>query len=351
MKLTHVLLVIAVLVMVSFQATTAQAEVDGGDYCRVLAASGGGDRIAFELGAVYAFDALFNSRADLRYDVVTGISAGSLLASMFSRYPIGQESMAINEAKKAVFSVKSRDSIIQDWPSGIWDGLFNHSGLYDSSPLLNKINEWVLSKPATDRHLIIGAVALEDAKMDIYNERSENLNLGILGSCSVPGVFPNVPVKFSNGTTRHYNDGAVKQGILIEPGIQACLDRGYPADKIVIDILLCYSVDFKPGTIGDLKTIESTLRALQAGGFQTSVAKLSSAYNKFPQVNFRYIIQPDPNLAPLPSVGLNFDPIEMQYMYERGMNDTKAQFDKYPNGNAKAMMSLLNDMVKDNVVP
>jgi len=331
-------------VAILFAVTTASP--DG--ICRILMSSGGGDRIYFEFGALTAFHSLLGQK-EITYDVVTGISAGSLLSGLLSRWKVGDESAALQQMSNILWAVKQRSDIIADWPGGWWEGLTQHSGMFDSTPLLNRINEWILTKPYTDRRLRIGAVDQLTGKLDIFHENSENLNLGILGSCSVPGIFPVVPVTFKNGSKKRYVDGGVKSMYLVEPGLEACLDAGYKEEDIIIDTLLCYTVGFSPKTIpDDMKTVESLLLSLEISSFQNGVQKLEQMMKKYPKAHFRNIIMPDANIGPLPSVGLNFDFVEMRYMYERGLNDTKIQFDKFPQGNAADMMKKFLEQTRDN---
>lgn len=313
--------------------------------CRILVNSGGGDRIFFEFGALTAFHYLYPDPVDIQYDVVTGISAGSLMASMLSRFEIGNEVAALKKMNDILFSIHSRPDIIADWPGGWWEGLTSHSGLFDSTPLFHLIQQNIATMPSTNRKMRVGTVDQISGKMDIFHENSEHLEYGVLGSCSVPGIFPNVPVTMRNGTKKRYVDGGVKMLFMVDAGVDACLESGYKQEDIIIDMLMCYPVGVDLSK-DDATTIDSLMTGLQISSFQSGVAKLQHVLEKYSRVNVRNIIMPDP-AVPLPSVGLNFVEAEMRYMYERGMNDTRAQFIKFPQGNASEMLKKFAEQTQD----
>lgn len=67
---------LAVLV-VSSMTTTVQTKAGDGR-CRALALSGGGSRGAFEAGALWGLYHAMEDKSEMEYDVVTGVSAGSI---------------------------------------------------------------------------------------------------------------------------------------------------------------------------------------------------------------------------------------------------------------------------------
>ena len=67
------------------------------EFCRGLVLSGGGSNGAWESGVLWG---LLNysteeQKSDYRYDVVSGVSIGSINASAFAVYGLGQESDAV----------------------------------------------------------------------------------------------------------------------------------------------------------------------------------------------------------------------------------------------------------------
>ena len=58
------------------------------EYCRALSLSGGGAKGAYEVGVLHEMARLLNG-TDAEYDVLSGISVGSINAGALSLFPIG----------------------------------------------------------------------------------------------------------------------------------------------------------------------------------------------------------------------------------------------------------------------
>ena len=58
------------------------------DTCTALVLSGGGSNGAWESGVLWGL-LNYGDKADYQYDVVTGVSIGSINASVFSVFPVG----------------------------------------------------------------------------------------------------------------------------------------------------------------------------------------------------------------------------------------------------------------------
>jgi predicted acylesterase/phospholipase RssA len=64
--------------------------------CRVLALRGGGNKGAYEVGALKAFITVLDPK-EIAYDVVEGVSIGGLNAAGLALYPKGQEKEAVEQ--------------------------------------------------------------------------------------------------------------------------------------------------------------------------------------------------------------------------------------------------------------
>ena len=90
--------------------------IQANDKCRVLALEGGGDRGAYHAGA---FDALVELLPpnEVTYDIVTGISAGSLNAVAISFFEKGDEKRA-RDFLNNVWKTIKQENIYKMWP--VW---------------------------------------------------------------------------------------------------------------------------------------------------------------------------------------------------------------------------------------
>eukprot|EP00461_Guttulinopsis_vulgaris_P001758 UN01758 len=328
-------------------AITASLAAAKDGFCRVLANSGGGDRIAFQLGALEVLVPKLGAEA--AYDVVTGISAGSLVSALFRGFPVGQEAQAVAAISNAVWEINGREDIIKDWPGGLIDGLINQSGLFDSTPLSQRIHKYLDNMPPTNREIRVGATCLNDGKMDIWRQNSTNFEKGVLASCSVPGVFPIVPIKGPLGD-RSYVDGGAIRNVIITEGVEACLEKGFKPNQVIVDVLLCYANEgFEDvSDVSKYHTVDSLMRTLAVKGLHSAIETLDNTLTKYPDVTFRNILAP---VIDLPSVGLNFKKEEMQFMHQHGIDHATEVLKKYPNGNGMEMIKTLRKRAANNYMP
>lgn len=173
---------------------------------------------------------------DYAYDVVQGVSIGSVNAAM----------MAINERGDERRTIKWMENMWQDcsgsdswdnWPHlGILEGFWRPS-LLDTSPFAERLHAQFRNE-TLKRPLIVSAVDLNTGKVVIFDE--EVLKTGydiaeaVLSSASIPGVFP--PNKFMNGS---FGDGGVFANLELTNGILKCKELGYDEKDIIVDIIMC----------------------------------------------------------------------------------------------------------------
>ena len=86
------------------------------DHCYALALSGGGSNGAWEAGLLWGLTH-YGNPDDFKWDIVTGISAGSINTSAMSVYAVGDEIAASEFISLAWASVTNAD-IWQEWSTG-----------------------------------------------------------------------------------------------------------------------------------------------------------------------------------------------------------------------------------------
>ena len=115
--------------------TLAGAATASKDTCRVLVLSGGGSNGAWEAGVMWGL-VNYGNPADFEWDVVSGVSAGSINALAMSGYPVGQEAEMAQWLSDEWKNLKTEDVWV-DWPwGGKTKGLTLEPGIVDNSPLL-----------------------------------------------------------------------------------------------------------------------------------------------------------------------------------------------------------------------
>ena len=189
-----------------------EARAKSGDHkpvSNLLAISGGADDGAFGAGLLVGWSE-HGSRPE--FDLVTGISAGALIA------PFAFLGRDYDRQLAGLFTSYGADQIYQ---SNVLTGLFGGSALADSAPLAQLIEHYVdapfLKKVAEERRkgrfLLIGTTNL-DAQRPVYwdmgriaqsNDPSapDLFRRVLLASASFPGIFPPVHIQVQAGGHRY----------------------------------------------------------------------------------------------------------------------------------------------------
>jgi len=171
----------------------------------LLALSGGADDGAFGAGLLVGWSE-HGDRPE--FDLVTGISAGALIA------PFAFLGRDHDRELAGLFTSYSADQIYQ---SNILAGLFGGNALADSAPLARLIEHYVdapflrsvAEERAKGRFLLVGTTNL-DAQRPVYWDMGRIAQKGdaralqlfrrvLLASASIPGVFPPVLVEVEAG--------------------------------------------------------------------------------------------------------------------------------------------------------
>ena len=117
------------------QAVAAEGKAASDKSCRALAMSGGGALGSYEAGALWGLIKNTDKPADFAYDVVSGVSAGSINALAVALFEKGDE-MAMVEWISDKWAHLTTPDVYVDWkPAGIVTGLLTKAGIFDDSPL------------------------------------------------------------------------------------------------------------------------------------------------------------------------------------------------------------------------
>ncbi len=291
--------------LVAVLASSANAAV-----CRVAAFSGGGDRVAYQVGVINAFATYLNT-TELRWNVVTGISAGSITATVVKTFNYGEEVAMASFMKEFVSSI-TKDQVLTNWPGGILDGLLSRRGIFDSAPLLSLLKTRILSRPfVSDRRLIIGATSAQNGEMAYWSEKSADLASGILASSTIPGVLPAVTATSDSGVEDIFLDGGVKQPIIFKEGIEACRKMGYTDSQIIIDAFLCDPMFIPVESTGNWTSLSYLMKSMNIGRYYRLLWIFDEVKKQYPSVQWRYVVSPS---RAFPGSGADFKPRYVMYV-------------------------------------
>jgi predicted acylesterase/phospholipase RssA len=293
----------------------------------VLVLSGGGADGAFGAGVLVGWS---ETGARPRFDVVTGVSTGALMATLVF---LGAEYDSI---LKDVYTTVSSDDIYRK--KGI-HGVFSDS-LLDYTPLKDKIEDIItddlLDRVAEEhragRRLYIATTNLDSGEIVVWDmghiassghpERVKIYQQVLLASAAVPGLFKPVYIKPSQSSKARqmHVDGAIKAPVLL----RAFMLKP-PAGKRSVYVIVNSQMKLanaekavEPEVLDiSRKSIEELLRGLlQRTVYQAYVTARQS------QTIFNLISIPD--RAPAAKDGLTFEPAVMKRQFQIGRDFGRA---------------------------
>ena len=106
--------------------------------CRILAMKGGGVHGSYEVGVLKAFFENMDPQ-EFKYDIVSGVSAGSINAAVLAMYPPGQEKQALDELLQ-IYENHLPQDYWKAWSTIIFEPFWKKS-IIDTSPFDTIFND------------------------------------------------------------------------------------------------------------------------------------------------------------------------------------------------------------------
>lgn len=139
------------------------------DTCRAIVFSGGGNNGAWEVGVLYGMLANGNA-ADFEFDVVTGVSAGSINAGGMAGWAVGQE-MEAAQWLSDTWNGMSNSDVWVDWSLGKVSGALLMGGMLDDAPLLNTLQRLIDEFPeGYKRRITLAAVDVDTGDFTEFDQ-------------------------------------------------------------------------------------------------------------------------------------------------------------------------------------
>jgi len=253
---------------------------------------------------------------EINWDIVTGVSVGSMNAFAIAIHAPGDEKGA-SELLMNLWTGINSSLVYQSWPGGISSGIYAHSGIYNNQPLRDYIKE-LSSGHKLKRKISIGAV---DANRGIFLNYNESLPIDdfremVIASGSVPAIFPFIP-KYEN----NYMDGGTIINIDISTAVNRCRDMGYKDENIILDMMFCTGGKMIEVDASRYNSLHMMMRKYELDKYERSLHYLVNSFHEYPDVQFRYLVIP---LSRLPSgyLPLEFKKEQIEEMIKIGYNDT-----------------------------
>mmetsp|Transcript_25061 Transcript_25061/g.27792 ORF Transcript_25061/g.27792 Transcript_25061/m.27792 type:complete len:358 (-) Transcript_25061:39-1112(-) len=300
--------------------------------CRALALSGGGDKGAYE-AAVYV--GLVNSLPveDVSYDVITGVSAGSLNTLGLAVF----DPTDVEGASEFIFGLWAsipEYNAFGNWPGGILQGLFFKKGIFDMTPgrlwVADNLGDRTLKRKASFATVDANGATYKVWDYNATFTQPDDYIETAFASSSIPAVFPHI-------TRGEYElvDGGVIWNIDIASAVRRCKEVVDDEKDIIVDMVLCGNHRVKE--VDDLRkysTMQHLLRGHEIYSFYNGMNDYNSSMALFPDVDFRYLIVPSESLSDsfLP---LDFDQKTVDRCFEVGQKDAENAVKLGPGGYAK----------------
>jgi NTE family protein len=275
---------------------------------RALVLSGGGCKGAFQVGALKKWMA----EDGLDYEILTGISVGSINSTYLAQFPVGQGKQAW-EILHGLWSQVSPKKIKKNWfPFSIIESLWK-SSVYNSAPL----QAWIRSGldaskvKASGKQLRVVAVSWNSGEARVVSQDADNLADWVIASSSFPVMLS--PIKIDG---QLWSDGGLRS---VTP-----LGEAIRAGATDIDVVMCsdpYAKDpYKAEGKGAIPSLvlraidimsDEIMRAdLKICGLKNDLAKLDPQYKR---INIR-MLKPPIDLGD----SLNFEQANIQRMEKIG---------------------------------
>ena len=289
----------------SVAALLAIASVEAADTCRALALSGGGSNGAWETGVLWGF-VHYGNPADFTYDVVTGVSAGSINTSALAGWTPGTEVEA-SEWLSDLWKNLTTPDVWKEWPWGLTEGLLTERGIVDNSPLLAYLDQHIHEKFSDyGRKVSISAANVNTGEYTTFDQTNTDFSViqnAAVSSASIPAIFPN----FQWEGKGVFMDGGTVYNINVESAIQQCLDVVDDESKIILDVLICGDAVAPVEGKSDKYTWENFLRAHSLSSYYNGSNDLAQSMKTHPNVNWRYTIQQEDSLGGLNEIHFEGD--------------------------------------------
>ena len=324
--------IIITLAIVCFTLNTANA---ANKKCRALVLEGGGDMGSYQVGVLKAFvDNL--PKEEVEWDVITGVSVGSINAASISLHEIGQEKVAIDWMLSLWKQFGKRD-IYRNWMLGPLQGLFFKPGLWDNTAEADYLQEKFKEFPDRElkRRININTVDFDTGAIYKYREDVDFdvLPKAVRASTSMPFAFPHT---YLDGHA--FVDGGSVWNIDLSGAIKRCKEIVDNDKDIIVDVVMCNGAN----NVTDKEhkkynAMQNYGRYQQIRAFYSIMSDYCEIKRGYPNVNFRYILSPQEDL-PSGFLPLGFDHDSMVEMINIGIKEGEQAIHDQQN--------ILEDMLK-----
>ncbi len=312
MRVSSVLLCVAISAILSM----SYAQQDG--MCRGVALQGGGDRGSYEAGVLWGFVKNAQNPVDFQYDVLSGVSAGSINAVGMMIYPIGQEDNMV-EFLNSSWRVCTQRDVFSNWPGGYLQGLFLEPSLVDNDPELTYLQSQIYAPP-NQRGAVLVTTDVNTASKVSFTESDWNSDEDFaahvaLFSSAIPFLF-----KYRVYESFTFIDGGWSEGVDIEDVVLQCRNKVANDNQIIVDVIYCANSTIADVDASKYNGYQMYTRGNDISQWRKATFGYTFTKQSYPDVNWRYFIIPSQKL-PNQAIPLDFKAENLDFMINLGSQD------------------------------
>lgn len=297
---------------------------------------GGGDRGGYQ-AAVFAGLVDLLPAIETQYDVLTGVSVGSLNAAGIVGFEKGKEKEAADYVLKLWKDI-TKDDIFKSWTGGIVNGILFQAGIFNTDPLVDFIKKEIGNK-VLKRRIVLGAADANTAKFEAFSYKAtgdlpKDFLTNVYASAAIPFLFPYV--KKDDGKV--LIDGGAIWMVNLASAITECRDMGFADEDIIVDTFMCSESNTleKATDINKWNSFNYGQRAIEIMQFYRSIGDISTTMQLFPKVEFRYIITPSEKLGTA-MFPLDFSDANIENHFRIGRKDAENAVKMGPKAGREAV--------------
>ena len=266
---------------------------DAAKSCRALAMSGGGSKGAFEAGAMWGLLKTDPNPEKYMWDVVTGVSAGSLNAAIVTGFAPGSEDEMVEYASDLWKNTGNSDAY-ENWWGGMFRGLTDKSGVYNNAAEYELVRGIIKELGDAKRKFVVSSVDVNTGNYVRFNEtipRDEQYK-AFTASSLIPGVFETLKWK-----GHVLMDGGTVWNTNFVDAVERCREQVDNDSEITVDVIVCTGYDLKNNDQNSQDSYNNYLRNNEIKEYHTNMGDISTFVEAYPDINFRHYIQPSTPLA------------------------------------------------------
>lgn len=292
--------------------------VQAGQTCRAVALQGGGDRGAYEAGALWGLVKNAKNPVDVQYNVVTGVSAGSINALAMMIYGIGEENQMV-EFLNTSWRITSQKDVFHQWPGGYAEGLLFKPSLVNNDPELNYLRSQIYAEPNQRKSVLVTTDVNTGEKLafteqDWDTDADFAAHVGLFSS-AIPGLF-----MYRQYDGYVFIDGGWAESIDIEDAVFRCREIADDDSDIIVDVIYCANSSFAVADAHKFNGLQMYTRGQDIVTWRKSNFLYVFTTQSFPEVQWRYFLIPS-HVLPNQQIPLDFKPDNIDYMIKLGISD------------------------------